>query len=319
MDFIKKMPPQHRKMMSLYVMGIVFVTINLILDPSILRSWGRVCSLAMQFAPLMLCAMAQSCVLLTGGIDLSLGVTLSLMTTIIATTMGQSAGSAVISIVTAVLAGAVIGVIMGSVVTFGRIPAIIVTLAFSYVWKGVALYILPTPGGTVHSGLSKTMSGYTNIPLAGIVVLICLAAWKIFKSTSAGIALYSTGDNEKVAFENGINVKKARISAYVLSGIFTSVAGVLLVCQTGSGDPTVGESFQMNSVAAAVLGGVSFLGGIGQMKGVIIGSFVITSLINILFFAKVSPFFQYIAQGLILVVAIGIRVIGYYRNGGEEA
>lgn len=317
MDIAKKFSPKNKQLISLYILGLIFVIVNIVLDPSILTSTKRIATLAIQFAPLMLCAMAQTCILLTRGIDLSLGVTLSLMTTITASTMSDTTSSVIFSILITLLSGALVGLIMGSVVTFGRIPAIIVTLAFSYIWKGVALYILPTPGGMVHYGLSSFISGYSGIPAAAIVVLICLLLWKLFKNSSAGIAVYSVGDNESVAFNNGINVKKARISAYVCSGLLIAVAGILLVCQTGSGDPTVGETFQMNSIAAAVLGGVSFLGGVGQMKGVIIGSFVITSLINILFFAGVSPFYQYIVQGLILIVAIGIRVVSFYKKGGK--
>lgn len=313
-----RLPPAHRKMLSIYIIGAVFVVINVLLDPKVLTSWDRFCTLALQFAPLMICAMAQTCVMLTGGIDLSLGVTMSLMTAILAQSMWAGPGGIVLPVLLSLAAGVGIGVIMGSVVTFGRLPAIIVTLAFSYIWKGVALYILPTPGGFVPPAFVRFMSGADGIPGAALTVLACLILWKLFKNTRAGLAVYATGDNPKSAYANGINVTRARISAYVVSGMLTAVGGMMLVAQMGSGDPNVAVPYQMNSIAAAVLGGVSFLGGVGQMKGAIIGAFIITSLINILFFSGISPFWQYVVQGGILIVAIGIKAIGYYRSGGEE-
>ncbi len=312
------LPPAHRKLVSTYLMCLVFVLVNFWLDPLAFKSWERFCALALQFAPLMICAMAQSCVMLTGGIDLSLGVTLSMMTAILATTMSEGLGGIAWSLLLALGAGALVGLIMGSVITFGRLPAIIVTLAFSYVWKGVALYILPVPGGSIPAAFSRFMSGLDGIPGAAIAVIVCLALWKLFKNTRAGLAVYAAGDNAKAAYANGVNVKQARISAYVASGLLMAVAGMLLVAQMGSGDPNVGLPYQMNSIAAAVLGGVSFLGGVGQMKGAVIGAFIITSLINILFFSGISAFYQYIVQGAILIIAIGIKAISYYRSGGEE-
>lgn len=312
------LPPAHRKLLSIYVMFAVFVVVNIVLDPLVVRSWDRFCTLSLQFAPLMICAMAQTCVMLTGGIDLSLGVVMSLMTAILATTMRDGPGGIALSVAAAVGSGAVIGLVMGSVITFGRLPAIIVTLAFSYVWKGVALYILPVPGGHIPPAFVRFMSGAYGVPGAAVTVLLCLVLWKLFKNTRAGIAVYATGDNPKSAYANGINIVRARITAYVVSGMLTAVGGMLLVAQMGSGDPNVAVPYQMNSIAAAVLGGVSFLGGVGQMKGAVIGAFVITSLINILFFSGISPFYQYVVQGFILIVAIGIKAIGYYRGGGEE-
>ena len=315
---LARLPAAHRKLFSVYVIFAAFVVVNIALDPRILSSWDRFCTLSLQFAPLMICAMAQTCVMLTGGIDLSLGVVMSLMTAVLATTMGAGPGGVALSIVLSLGAGVVIGLIMGGVITFGRLPAIIVTLAFSYVWKGVALYILPSPGGYINPAFTKFMSGGYGVPGAALTVLLCLVLWKLFKNTRAGIAMYATGDNAKAAYANGVNIVRARITAYVISGMLTAVGGMLLVAQMGSGDPNVAVPYQMNSIAAAVLGGVSFLGGVGQMKGAVIGAFVITSLINILFFSGISPFYQYVVQGAILIVAIGVKAIGYYRSGGEE-
>lgn len=314
----KRLTAQTKSILPMYFVGVVFIIVNLLLDPSILTSWDRICTLAVQFSPIMLCSMAQTCILLTGGIDLSLGVTLSMMTAILATTMQDGVLGIGFSILLAIAAGIAVGLIMGSVVTFARVPAIIVTLAFSYIWKGVTLYILPVPGGYIPQGFSKFISGGYMVPGAAVVVLLALLFWKGIKNTRTGIAIYATGDNPRIAYANGINVNRTRLFAYALAGVFTAIAGVVLVGQTGSGDPGIGNSFQMNSIASSVLGGVAFTGGVGQMRGTIIGAFIITSLINILFFSGISTFYQYIVQGAILIVVIGIKAIDYYRKGGEE-
>lgn len=318
MQKMNKLSAPTKKILPMYFLGFVFLCVTLVLDPTVLQSWDRVSTLALQFAPLMLCAMAQTCILLTGGIDLSLGVSLSMMTAILATTMGDGALGMARAVGLALLVGALVGLVMGSVVTFARIPAIIVTLAFSYVWKGVTLYILPVPGGYIPSAFTKFMSGGFWVPGAAVVILLSLLLWKAIKNTPVGIGIYAIGDNAKVAYANGIQVNKTRLFAYCLSGMLVAVAGMLLVGRTGSGDPNIGGSYQMNSIAASVLGGVAFTGGVGQMRGAVIGAFIISSLINILFFSGVSPFYQYVVQGCILITVIGIKAIQYYRSGGED-
>jgi ribose transport system permease protein len=299
----------------MYLLGVCFFVITIIMDPTIFGSWSRICTLALQFAPLMLCAMSQTCISLTGGIDLSIGVTLSMMTAVLATTMRDGPVGIAVSLGLTILSGAAVGLIMGGVVTFARIPAIIVTLAFSYVWKGVALFILPLPGGYIPRVFTRFMSGRYLIPGAALVVIIAVVLWKLVKNSKLGVAIYSIGDNPRVAYANGINVNAVRLAAYGIAGVFTAFAGMLLVGQTGCGDPNIGGPYQMNSIAAPVLGGVAFTGGVGQMRGVLIGAFIISSLVNILFFSGVSPFYQYIVQGFILIAVIGIKSIEYYRRG----
>jgi ribose transport system permease protein len=309
---------QTRKFFPMYILGVIFVIVNIVLDSSMLLNWNRACTIALQFAPLMLCGMAQTCILLTGGIDLSIGVTLSMMTVILATTMKDGAIGIIGSIIITMLSGAAAGLVTGSIVTFARIPAIIVTLAFSYVWKGVTLFILPQPGGYIPRPYTRFMSGRYIVPGAALVVVVSVIIWKLIKNSKLGVAIYAIGDNPRVAFANGINVNRTRLAAYGIAGVFTSIAGMLLVGQIGCGDPSVGTPFQMNSIAASVLGGVAFTGGVGMMRGSLIGAFIISSLINILFFSGISPFYQYVVQSLILIAVIGIKAVEYYRRGGER-
>ena len=316
---LKSLPGSVRKILSVYITFFIFLVATVAVDPQIFSGGNRLWSLSLQYAPLMLCAMSQSACMLVGGINLALGTAMSLMTAVCAVTMAPGPMGMVQGIVCTVGAGALVGLIMGAIVVYGRLPDIIVTLAFSYIWKGVALIILPSPGGYVNPEFSSFLANGGFIPPAMVSVALALILWKLFKNTKAGLDIYAVGGNPRAAYESGLNVQRSKMLAYLVSGIFLGVGGLLLAGQISSGDPTIGASYQMNSVAAAVLGGVSFLGGVGQMKGAVMGAFIFTALVNLLFFSGMNAFWQYVVQGLILIAAIGFKAIGYYRKGGDRA
>lgn len=314
MNWLKQVSYNHKDLYSLYIVFAVLMTINVIMDPTIFTI-ERISTLSLQYMPLILTAMAQTVIMLTGGIDLSIGSVLSLMTTIAAVTMFDSAMGITISIAITLLCGGLIGLFTGMVVTFGRLPAIIVTLATSYIWHGIALFVLPTPGGNIAGSLTKWVSTPAIIPAGVILIVIPILAWKYVKGTPLGIGIYSIGDNEHAAYVSGIKVNRTRILAYVIAGVLMAVAGIGLSGQIGSGDPNIGIPYTLNSITAAVLGGIAFFGGQGKMKGAIIGAIIVGSLMNILFFSGISPFYQYIFQGLILIIAIGIKSFARMNRG----
>ena len=314
-----RLPSQVRKIATVYATFLFFLVLTVAVDPQLFKNYTRLWAISLQFAPLMLCAMSQTACMLVGGINLALGTAMSLMTTVCATTMGPGALGLTRGILCTLGSGALVGLLMGALVVYGRLPDIIVTLAFSYIWKGLALVILPSPGGYVNPDFSSFMSGGGIFPPAIAVVALVLIGWKLFKTTKPGLDIYAVGGNPRAAYELGLNVQKTKMTAYLVSGLFLGVAGLLLAGQISSGDPTIGTSYQMNSVAAAVLGGVSFLGGIGQMKGAVMGAFIFTALVNLLFFSGMNAFWQYIAQGAILIVAVSMSAIAYYRKGGDRA
>jgi ribose transport system permease protein len=309
-----RISPQHRELMSLYVIFGLLILVNYILDPSLL-TFERLSALSIQYMPLILVAMAQTIIMLTGGIDLSIGATLSLATAVAAVTMQDSGMGIMFSIIFTLATGALIGMINGLTVAYGRLPAIIVTLASSYIWHGVALFVLPVPGGHIAPSFTTWITSPAILPAGAIMIILALLVWKYVKTTPIGISVYAVGDNPHAAFVSGIKTNRARVFAYMLAGVFTAFAGIGLAGQTGSGDPNIGNPYTLNSIAAAVLGGVSFFGGQGQMKGTVIGAIIIGSLMNILFFSGVSPFYQYIVQGLILIVAIGFKALARLRQG----
>jgi len=256
--------------------------------------------------PLALVAMAQAVLMLAGGISLAIGASVSLGAVIAATTMagplGVAGGTALV-----VLSGLVIGAATGGIVVKLRLPAIVVTLAGSFIIGGAALLVLPRPGGAIPTWLSDLLAG--NLPVAfGLLVLVALA-WKLYLATPLGLSLYAAGENPVGAFRSGVGVDAARIAAFAISGVLCSLAGLFVAAQTGSGDPLIGTAFTLNSIAAAVLGGIGFLGGRGTMRGALAGSLLLSVMINVMFFLGFTPVAQYVAQGLIIIGAVAIPQI----------
>jgi ribose transport system permease protein len=253
--------------------------------------------------PLALVAMAQATLMLTGGISLAIGALVSLGAVLAATTMtgplGVAGGTALVSLV-----GLGIGAVTGVIVVKLRLPAIVVTLAGSFIIAGAALLVLPRPGGAMPPWLSDLLAG--NTPAAFGVLVVIVLLWKLYLATPLGLSLYAAGENPVGAYRSGVPVDAARIAAYAISGLLCTGAGLFVAAQTGSGDPIIGNSFTLNSIAAAVLGGIGFLGGQGTMRGALAGSLLLSLMISVMFFLGFTPVAQYVAQGLIIIGAVAI-------------
>lgn len=209
----------------------------------------------------------------------------------------------------AAAASVLIGVSTGALVSYLRMPAMIVTLGTSYMISGIALLVMPVPGGSIPAWL---MSWYSSdafgiVPVPAAILVVVLVAWKILRSYPLGLAIYATGDNETSAFVSGVSTSTVRLTAYGLAGILTMLAGTCVAAQIGCGDPTLGVPYTLNSIAASVLGGASFAGGECQMRGTVLGALTLGFLLNVLFFSGISPFYQYVVQGLALIGAVGLK------------
>jgi ribose transport system permease protein len=296
---------------GLFIILVLFFAVYAYRFPGIL-SIGGFSTFTQTWFPLALVAMAQAILMLTGGINLAIGSMVSLGAVVAATTMDGALG--VFGGIVAVLAiGALVGAGSGMIVALLRLPAIIVTLALSFILGGVALLILPRPGGAIPVWFSDAFAGST--PTAALVLLILVVLWKLYLATPIGIGIYAVGDNPVGAYRSGVPVAAVRITAYAVSGALTSLAGLFMAAKTGSGDPLIGAPQTLNSIAAAVLGGVGFLGGSGTMRGALAGSLLLTVMINVMFFLDFPPVAQYIAQGLIIVGAVALpQVIRPYRR-----
>jgi ribose transport system permease protein len=261
--------------------------------------------------PLALVTMAQAILMMTGGISLAIGAMVSFGAVIAATTIAGPLG-VVGGALLVMLAGIAIGIATGAIVVKIGLPAIVVTLAGSFIISGGALLVLPRPGGEMPGWLSDALAG--NTPVAFVLLVVIVLAWKLYIKTPLGLALYAGGDNPVGAFKSGVPLDRAVITAYGISGLLCAAAGLFVAAQMGSGDPLIGTGFTLNSIAAAVLGGVGFLGGQGTMRGALAGSLLLSLLISVMFFLGFPPVAQYIAQGLIIIGAVALPQFQFGRR-----
>jgi ribose transport system permease protein len=293
---------RNRGLGGLYLVVAAFLLLYVWLFPGIL-SLGGFSKFTQNWFPLALVTMAQTLLMLNGGITLAVGPLVSLGAVIAATMMGGPAGAAG-GILAVAVVGLTIGSLTGMIVAYLRLPAIIVTLAGSFIITGIALLILPRPGGFIPVWFSDLLAG--DRPFAFLLLILVLIAWKLFLATPTGLGIYAAGDNPVGAYHSGVPVQKVKVAAFAISGLLAVLAGLFVAAQTGSGDPVIGNPFTLNSIAGAVLGGVGFLGGKGTMRGAICGSLLLSVMINVMFFLGFPPVAQYVAQGLIIVGAVAI-------------
>lgn len=258
-------------------------------------------------APFMLIAMAQAAPIVSGngGLDLSVGPLAGFMTVLIAAVLvpaGITSPFAVLPI--AVGVGVAAGVLNGVLIAYGRLPAVIVTLAGYLVISGLSLQLLPSPGGSVPSWLTGLAGSYGPVPGALVLVAVAFAAWLILQRTAFRRNMLVVGGDDRLAYTSGVNVALVRVGAYVVAGATAACAGLALAASLGSGDPTVGPDYSLISFAGVALGGVSLAGGRGGMGGAAAGGAILFLIQNLLTIAQVSTFHQQIVEGAILLLAL---------------
>jgi len=266
--------------------------------------------------PLFLATMSQAVIMLTGGIDLSTGNMMSLFTCLLATQMYDNPLSMAKAVVLVLVGGSLIGLFTGAIVSYIKLPAIIVTLATSFIWAGAALWVLPSAGGHLPRSFSSRFIGQIGgiVPVSLLVLILALLFWRYgIKRTPLGVGIYAVGDNERGAFFSGLPVQRLRIAAYIVAGLFAALAGIGLSAYAGSGDPLIGTTYTLAAIAAAVLGGISFFGGQGYLRGTIAGVLTLGLVTQILFISGLSVAYQRVIYGLVLIVAIGIKTLAAYR------
>jgi ribose transport system permease protein len=288
---------------------VVFLALTKMLQPN----YGApgIQGLAISILPIAFAAVAQAIVVISGGIDLSVGPMMALASVTSAVLMkGQGDLFGVVVVVGVLLLGLAVGAINGSLVVITKVPDIVVTLATSFVWAGTALLILSTPGGGAAPWLMAIISGPLGnpwLPKALVLLAVIVAVvWIPLRRSRFGLALYAVGSHPLAAFRSGIAVGPTKIVAYALTGFFSALGGLALTATGGVGAPVPG-SYTLQSVAAIVLGGVSLAGGRGGVLGPIIAVIVLALVRTDLFFAGVDPNWSTAVQGAIL---IGVVMFG---------
>ena len=302
-----------------FIVLVLLVVINASLQPNFF-SYSTVKSNFMTFTPLILISMAQGIVILSGNLDLSVGAGMSLVTCIMASLLTDSILNVILVVILGIVVAIALGVFNGIFAGHVGLPSLISTFATNAIFFGLAMTIMPLPGGYVPKFFYRWYRGdvLKIIPVPIFILLIGIVLWILIKRTAAYRYIYAVGSNEEGAYSSGIKVSNIKLMAYVFAGIFLALAAICLLLSTATGDPRAGNSYTLNSVAAVVIGGISLKGGKGSIGGAIVGAIILGLLINIIFFAQVSSLYQGFARGLIIVISLSLAVIPKLREESRK-
>ena len=267
---------------------------------------------------LAIVAMAQTLVVLTSGIDLSVGMVMVLANCLSSAIVVGSPGATALGVLGILLTGCVCGAINGLIVIYGRLQPIVTTIATGAIYYGAALAIRRVPGGDVDSTLADALTGQLpgGIPASLALLLgLVLIVWLPFRRSVVGRATYAVGSSEVAAYMSGVPIRRAKLVAYTLSGLLAAIAGLFLTCVTYSGEASAanGNTYTLYSIAAVVLGGVSLFGGSGSAIGAIFGALMFRTIGDLLFVFNVEPLWQPLFQGIVLMLAVGLGAVRLLR------
>lgn len=300
MKFIKNKP-----LMVLLVTSIVIS----ILEPRFLTT-GNLMTILRQTSINAVIATGMTFVILVGGIDLSVGSVLG-FTGAIAATMISGGTNIVVVILTVLILGTFIGFVNGSLITIGRLQPFIATLGTVTLLRGLLLVFSQgrpigtgnTEGSELFNAIGRGFFGPIPIPVY-LMLFIFIIAYYMLNHTRMGRYIYSTGSNEEATMYSGIKTNRVKLFVYAASGMMASIAGVLITARLGSAQPTAGAGYELDAIAAVVLGGTSMAGGIGTITGTAIGALIIGVLNNALNIMQVSSYYQDVAKGIVILVAV---------------
>ena len=260
--------------------------------------------------PAILLAVGQAVVILGGGIDISVGSTVSITNAILATQLGREASPEQTALITALvlLVGIGAGALNGMFVAVLRLQPIITTYATGFLYGGIALFILPSPGGGIPAPISAFYRDTTplGLPLTFFIILALLLAWALIRRTRFGRYLFAVGGSAGAAYETGVPVNSIQFSTYVISGFMAALAGVALTLLTNAGNAAIGEGMTLPSITAVVLGGAALSGGTGGIAGAILGAIILGLIRNIISFADVDLWWQTFVNAAIIVLALAL-------------
>lgn len=290
---------------------IIFSIIISILSPRFLTK-SNLFNVFRQTSINAIIAAGMTFVILTGGIDLSVGSILGFSGAIGATLLAGGT-NIFIALIATLIIGGLAGMINGIIITKGKVQPFIATLATMIFLRGATLVYtdgrpiaIPSDPKIVSPifrwiGAGRVLSIPVPIIIMAVVFLIC---YYILNYTQLGRHIYAVGGNEEAALLSGINTHKVKILAYTISGILAAVAGIIVTSRLSSGQPTAGDGYELDAIAAVVLGGTSLIGGQGTVIGTIIGALIIGILNNALNLMDVQSYYQSIAKAIVILIAV---------------
>ena len=256
--------------------------------------------------PIALATIAQMLIMAVNDLDLSMGTYVSFVACVAATSLHDTPllGVAIL------LASVAVYAAMGVVIHLRNLPSIVVTLGMSFVWAGIAVLILPAPGGTAPEWARAAMTSKPPLMPMAIVASLCLAlfAHLLVMRSSLGVLIRGVGGNQRSVQRAGWSIVAARATAYALAACFAVAAGICLVGLTTSADANIALRYTLLSIAGVILGGGEFTGGRVSPIGAVIGALTLTLAGSFLSFLRISPDWQIGAQGAILIVVLALRL-----------
>ena len=282
---------------------VVALTTDRFLDP------GNLSNLALQVSIMSLIAIGATVVIIAGGIDLSSGSMVALLTMILATLVKNEGWPLWPTLLVTMVLGGLIGALHGVLSAYGRIPSFIVTLAGLIAWRGVALmFNNGSPIFTLHPGMEPLFYGtLAGIPLPFFYLVVFYGlAVLVMNNTRLGREFYAVGGNPAAARLSGINVRRVQTLAFAIAGVMTAVGAIMMAARLNSGSPNYGQTLELQAIAAAVVGGASLAGGRGNILSTLVGALTIVIVQNALNLNAAPAAVQNLILGLIILVAVGL-------------
>ncbi|WP_128255425.1 ABC transporter permease subunit [Falsirhodobacter deserti] len=295
--------------LALPLIGLIVVSVLMGFASDNFFSVSNIFNVLRQVSIIAILAVGMTFVILTGGIDLSVGAVMALAGTIAAGLMVNMGMPGWVGLLAGIGVGVVLGIFNGFLVAWGRMPAIIVTLATMGMARGLGLIY---SGGYPISGIPSWISwfgvgriGIVPVPVIAMVIIYALA-WVLLQRTAFGRHVYAIGGNELAAKLSGVKTQRVKLAVYAISGLTAALAAIILTGRLMSGQPNAGVGFELDAIAAVVLGGTAIAGGRGLILGTLIGAILLGILNNGLNLMGINPYMQDVIKGLIILLAIYI-------------
>ncbi|MHC2999996.1 ABC transporter permease [Microbacterium sp. HJ5] len=288
---------------------VLFFGVYIAVNPTLLTRF-QLQSAANLIAPLALIALGQLIIVLVGGIDISIGAITSLCNVVFATQIASLTAPG--AFLACVLVGVICGAVNGVLAAYVNLPAIAVTLATAFIYAALARQILDRPGGALNIDIYLFTSGelFPFLPIAFVWLALAAAGlWLFLQRTSIGRQIYGVGSSRIALQSAGLNSRLTLLIAFMVSGGVVALGAVLLAGSTLTGDPRSGDPYLLNSIAVVALSGASFAGGRGSVLGTVLAAAVLGMVGNLLFFAGINSYWQYVISAVIILAVVVIPVV----------